>query len=79
MTAGQWYTLIRFHQTPDHLTGVAEACTAQEALQLLDGWAERYPADTTRVFTPEQRPIERAELEYAAAGLRPPRRRRMGG
>ncbi len=70
MTAGQWYTLVRFHQTPQQLTGVTQARTAQEALLVLDGWNDAFPDDTTVVFDPANHPITREALTGALRGLR---------
>ena len=77
MPIGQWYTLLRFHADPQHLTGVSQARTPQEALAQLETWERRYPTDTTVVFGRDNHPVERADLEYLAAGLRlPPARRK---
>ncbi len=72
MPTGQWFTLVRFHQRPEQLTGVSQARTAQEALLVLERWDGEFPADTSVVFDPRNRPVDRHLLEYLAAGLRPP-------
>ncbi len=69
----EWFTLVRFRGDPQHLTGVSEARTAREALDQCMAWEERYPGDTVIVFAPDQQPIIRAQLEFLAAGLHPPR------
>jgi hypothetical protein len=78
MAAEQWYTLVRFQQTPQQLTGVSQARTADEALMQAQAWEEHFPVDTTVVFGPDNRPMDRTQLEYLAAGLRPPRQRPAG-
>ena len=72
MASQTWYTLVRFHGDPQHLTGVSQARTAQEALLLLQDWETAYPADTAVVFGTNNRPVERAQLEAWAAGQPPP-------
>ncbi len=79
MAAGTWYTLIRFHRDPQHLTGVAQARTAQETLALLEQWETRYPADTAVVFDPRNRPLERDLLAQLAQGVFPPSRQAPRG
>jgi hypothetical protein len=71
MSADQWFTLVRFRDDPQHLTGVSQARTAQEALDQLTAWDEAYPAETTIVFDPEQHPLDRPVLLERAAGLHP--------
>jgi hypothetical protein len=78
MDGGQWFTLVRFQDSPQHLTGVSQARTALEALDQLRAWDGAYPADTTVVFDPQNRPLERQQLAYHASGLRPPRRPATG-
>ena len=63
MAAAHWFTLVRFQDDPSHLTGVAQARTARETLALLQQWGKRFPADTTIVFDPRNKPVERALLE----------------
>jgi hypothetical protein len=70
MPTGQWYTLVRFHGDPQHLTGVSQARTPLEALLQLERWEATYAADTTVVFDRDNRPVDRPQLEYLAAGLR---------
>lgn len=72
MPAGLWFTLVRFRDTPQHLTGVAQARTAQETLTLLQTWAGQYPAETTVVFDPDNRPLTRTQLEERATRGEPP-------
>jgi hypothetical protein len=79
MSAGQWFTLVRFRGDPQHLTGVSQPRTAREALDLLTSWEQAYRDDTTVVFDPDQRPLERSTLEYLASGLQPPRDARGRG
>ena len=71
MAPAQWYTLIRFHQSPQQLTGVSQGRTAHEALELLSAWETQYSAETTVVFDPQNRPVTRDALASLAAGLRP--------
>jgi hypothetical protein len=61
-----WYTLVRFKDSPKDVTGVSQTKTAAEALALLDKWETAYPEDTSVVFDPQNRPIQRAELEQLA-------------
>lgn len=68
MAVAQWFTLVRFQGDPSHLTGVAQARDAREALALLEQWQDRFPNDTTVVFDPENRPVERALLEALTEG-----------
>ncbi|HZQ38711.1 MAG TPA: hypothetical protein VFD32_22490 [Dehalococcoidia bacterium] len=63
MAMAQWFTLVRFNGDPSHLTGVAQARDAREALALLAQWLDRYPDDTTVIFDPENKPVDRAVLE----------------
>ncbi len=72
MPAAQWYTLIRFRDRPECLTGVCQARTAAETLALLDDWESRFAAETTVVFDPRNRPLERTALEWLTYGS-PPR------
>jgi hypothetical protein len=65
MAAQQWYTLVRFRGTPDHLTGVSQAQTPRDALAQLAQWETAYPEDSTVVFTPENHPIDRRGLVAA--------------
>ncbi len=80
MATGHWYTLVRFHGDRQHLTGVSQARTAQEALDQLVAWEEQHRADTTVVFDSDNHPMDRQYLEYLAAGLglRPFRQRPAG-
>ena len=68
MAVAQWFTLVRFQADPSHLTGVAQARDAREALALLEQWQDRFPNDTTVVFDPENKPVERALLEALTEG-----------
>jgi hypothetical protein len=72
MPAPQWYTLIRFRERPEYLTGVCQARTAAETLVLLDDWEGRFGSETSVVFDPHNRPLERAALEWLTHGS-PPR------
>ncbi len=63
MAADQWFTLVRFNADPSHLTGVAQTRNARETLALLDQWQERFPAETTVVFDPDNKPVERSLIE----------------
>ena len=58
----EWYTLVRFNQTPANLTGIAQTRTAPEALRLLIEWDDNYPGDTTCIFDPHNAPITRIDL-----------------
>ncbi|HEY7294230.1 MAG TPA: hypothetical protein VH916_04270 [Dehalococcoidia bacterium] len=71
MTAGHWFTLVRFKDDPRYLMGVSQARTAQEALDQLTAWTMAHPADTTIVFDPQNRSLERSTLEEQASGLSP--------
>ncbi|HLZ71553.1 MAG TPA: hypothetical protein VKV26_16745 [Dehalococcoidia bacterium] len=70
----QWFTLIRFDGRPECLTGVCQARTPKETLQLLDDWQQRFPVQTTVVFDPHNRPVERQMLEWLSVGSPPDRR-----
>ena len=61
----EWYTLVRFNETPANLTGVAQTRSAAEALRLLIEWDESYPDDTTCIFDPHNAPVSRMELARA--------------
>jgi hypothetical protein len=63
MAVAQWFTLVRFQGDPSHLTGVAQARDAREALALLGQWQDRFPDHTTVVFDPENKPVEQTLLE----------------
>lgn len=63
-----WYTLVRFKDDPQHITGVAQARTADEALSLLDTWGNHYPEHTTVVFDPKNAPVNRRTLAESGAG-----------
>ena len=76
MPAPQWYTLIRFRDRPDCLTAVCQARTAAETLTLLDQWEAQFAVETTVVFDPRNRPLERTSLEWLTYGS-PPRRNRL--
>ena len=60
MATEQWYTLVRFHQTPEQLTRVSQARTAQEALLLLERWAREKKSGK-----------ERQEVAYGITSLPP--------
>jgi hypothetical protein len=63
---GQYgYTLLRFRDTTEHLTGIAEVGTAAEAISLVTAWAAQFPADAVVVFDPDQAPIRLAALARA--------------
>lgn len=66
MAVAQWFTLVRFREDPSHLTGVAQARDAREALGLVEQWQEHFPDDTTVVFDPQNKPVERTLLESLA-------------
>jgi hypothetical protein len=68
MPSPQWYTLIRFRDRPECLTAVCQARTAAETLGLLDEWELRYQSDTTVVFDPRNRPLDRGALEWLTYG-----------
>ncbi|HEY7294025.1 MAG TPA: hypothetical protein VH916_03245 [Dehalococcoidia bacterium] len=68
MATGQWFTLVRFRGDPTHLTGVAQTRNARETLTLLDAWDARYPEETTVVFDPQNKPLERSLIEWLASG-----------
>lgn len=67
MPAQQWYTLVRFKDTPEHLTGVSETRTAADAVRLVGTWEESFPADTVVVFDPQRKPMSQRALHDAAA------------
>jgi hypothetical protein len=62
-----WYTLIRFKDDPQHITGVSQARTAEEALSLMDAWASAHPDHTTVVFDPKNTPVNRRTLTEGVA------------
>jgi hypothetical protein len=68
MSTGQWYTLVRFRADPQHLTGVSQARTAQEALTQFSAWEQAFPDDTIVVFDRENRPLTSTQLEALARG-----------
>jgi len=68
VAAQHWYTLIRFDGSPNKLTGVAQARTPAETLEVLCMWEERFPGHTTVVFDQKNAPIERPILEWLAMG-----------
>ncbi len=68
MSSPQWFTLIRFRERPECLTGVCQARTPSEALALLEEWETRFSAETTVVFDPRNRPVERTALEWLTYG-----------
>ncbi|HZQ34481.1 MAG TPA: hypothetical protein VFD32_01015 [Dehalococcoidia bacterium] len=68
MPAAHWYTLIRFNGRPERLTAVCQARTAVETLALLDDWEVRFASETTVVFDPRNRPLERPALEWLTYG-----------
>lgn len=61
-----WYTLVRFKDDPQHITGVSQARTAEEALSLMDAWASAHPDHTTVVFDPKNTPVNRKTLAESA-------------
>ncbi len=63
MAVAQWFTLVRFQGDPSHLTGVAQARDARETLALIEQWQQRFPDETTVVFDPQNKPVERSLLE----------------
>lgn len=58
----EWYTLVRFNETPINLTGVAQTRSAPEAMRLLIEWDEQYPGDTTCIFDPHNAAVSRIDL-----------------
>ncbi len=66
MAVAQWFTLVRFQGDPSHLTGVAQARDARETLALMEQWQQRFPDETTVVFDPLNKPVDRSLLESQA-------------
>ncbi|HZQ35748.1 MAG TPA: hypothetical protein VFD32_07435 [Dehalococcoidia bacterium] len=62
-----WYTLVRFKDDPQHITGVSQARTPEEALSLMDTWGNAYPDHTTVVFDPKNAPVNRRALADGSA------------
>ncbi len=62
-----WYTLVRFKDAPQHITGVSQTRTPDEALSLMDAWTREFPDHTTVVFDPKNAPVNRRALADAAA------------
>jgi hypothetical protein len=62
-----WYTLVRFKDAPQHITGVSQVKTAADALNLLETWEQGFPSDTTVVFDPKNQPVNRRGLTETAA------------
>jgi len=63
-----WYTLVRFKDDPQHITGVSQARTPAEALTLMDAWGNSFPDHTTVVFDPKNTPVNRKMLAESATG-----------
>jgi len=61
----EWYTLVRFNETPANLTGVSQTRSAPEALRLLIEWDDSYPGETTCIFDPHNAPVSRIDLARA--------------
>lgn len=62
-----WYTLVRFKDAPQHITGVSQARTAGEAFGQMEAWEHNFPEDTVVVFDPKNIPVARRDLAHAAA------------
>jgi len=62
-----WYTLVRFKDAPQHITGVSQAKTANDAASLADVWERDFPGETVVVFDPKNAPINRRSLADAAS------------
>lgn len=65
-----WYTLVRFKDDPQHLTGVSQTRTAAEALALVADWTSAYPDHTTVVFDPKNAPVNRRTLAESGAAAK---------
>src|SRR5438270_7901404 len=61
-----WYTLVRFKDAPQNITGVSQAKTAADALDQFEMWEREFPDDTTVVFDPKNAPVNRRTLHEAA-------------
>ncbi len=61
-----WYTLVRFKDAPQHITGVSQARTASDALGQMETWERNFPEDTIVVFDPKNTPVARDALRSAA-------------
>ena len=61
-----WYTLVRFKDAPQHITGVSQAKTAADALNQMETWERDFPGETTVVFDPKNAPINRRTLTETA-------------
>lgn len=62
-----WYTLVRFKDAPKDITGVSQAKTAADALNLLETWERDFPDETTVVFDPKNAPVARRALSDDSA------------
>ncbi|MHB8576149.1 MAG: hypothetical protein ACYDCQ_12555 [Dehalococcoidia bacterium] len=62
-----WYTLVRFKDAPQYITGVSQAKTAADALSLAETWERDFAGETTVVFDPKNAPVNRRNLAEAAA------------
>ncbi len=61
-----WYTLVRFKEAPQNITGVSQAKTAADALSQLDAWERDHAGETTVVFDPKNVPVNRRSLSESA-------------
>jgi len=61
-----WYTLVRFKEAIQNITGVSQAKTAADALGQLETWESEFPGETTVVFDPKNAPVQRRALAEAA-------------
>lgn len=66
-----WYTLVRFKEAPQNITGVSQAKTAADALAQLDAWERDYAGETTVVFDPKNAPVNRKTLTELASRVSP--------
>jgi len=64
-----WYTLVRFKDAPQHITGVSQAKTAGDALLLMESWEQGFPGETTVVFDPKNAPVNRKALSDSATRI----------
>ncbi len=61
-----WYTLVRFKDAPQNITGVSQAKTAADALTQLEAWERDHASETTVVFDPKNVPVNRKTLSESA-------------
>ncbi|HZQ35695.1 MAG TPA: hypothetical protein VFD32_07170 [Dehalococcoidia bacterium] len=66
MASNGHFTLVRFKDDAQHITGVAELADASTSLQQVRAWAAAHPEEQFVVFDRDLRPVPRAQLEQLA-------------